>query len=176
MSTLTKIVITHDDLVNAAGRHLAGTRRCGVVLIERGSCSEIPDVIGWLATGHSILIECKMSLGDFRADRRKHFRRAPYRGMGSERWFLTPAGLLAPSDVPEKWGLMEYRGGRVYRIIYPTQLRENEYNHRVERRLLISELSTWQTVIGYQIDRSNGDSRWLDRHRMVKELIKEPTE
>ena len=45
---------------------------CGVVLTDMtSSSSETPDAIGWHNRG-SVLIECKVTRSDFKADQRKH--------------------------------------------------------------------------------------------------------
>ena len=63
-----------------------------------------------------------MSRSDFHRDKKKHFRRNPWQGMGQERWYLTPAGLLKPSDLPEDWGLAEVRGKVIRKIVTPPKL------------------------------------------------------
>lgn len=109
-------LFTHADLVAKAAAWL---RRNGwkVVLTElRTSSSEEPDAIGF-CSGASHLIECKVSRADFQADKKKFFRRNPKHGMGTMRSFLTPAGLVAPQELPENWGLLEARGRRVWRVV-----------------------------------------------------------
>lgn len=75
--------MTHEELCERARRWLAGTRRCEPVFSNAASCDEIPDAIGW--SSHygwrgSTVVECKTSVSDFYADRRK------YRGWRSLRW------------------------------------------------------------------------------------------
>lgn len=80
---------------------------CSVVISEMVSmASEHPDVIGF-NNSQSILIECKTSKSDFKADFKKHFRRKPDLGMGNFRFYLTKKGLLNIDEIPEKWGLIE---------------------------------------------------------------------
>ena len=56
---------------------------CSVIISEMVSMSsEQPDVIGF-NNSQSILIECKTSRSDFRADKKKHFRIKPDIGMGN---------------------------------------------------------------------------------------------
>ena len=87
---------------------------CGIVLSEQACVSgEVPDAIGWKGACRSIMVECKLSRADFLADRDKPFRQSPARGMGCERWYLTPAGLLSPEDLPQHWGLLGLRAGKV---------------------------------------------------------------
>jgi hypothetical protein len=97
--------ITHDELVARAVRWLS--KRCVVVLSECSAyCSNIiPDAIGWTARGNSILIECKVSVGDFYADRHKPGAQAGHR-IGAERFYMTPPGLLNPAVLTD-WGLLE---------------------------------------------------------------------
>lgn len=109
-------VLAHADLVLRAARWLRNTRGCSVVFTEF-ACSggEIPDAIGWQYQ-HSILVECKTSRSDFMADKNKPWRRMPELGMGLERYFMVPEGIITPTDLcgldarlqfaRSKWGLL----------------------------------------------------------------------
>lgn len=77
-----------------------------------------PDAIGWRNNGASILVECKASRSDFFADRKK-FHNVANCSMGSYRFYLTPAGLVRPAEVPEPWGLLEIHGARVHQVHRP---------------------------------------------------------
>lgn len=126
---------THADLVSAAAKWLQ--KKCPVVITELATIGEEPDAIGWRGT-YSILVECKAGMSDFYADRQKPFRADPSRGIGHQRFFLTPAGLVTPDKLPENWGLLEYDGKRV------KQVRESGYfeaaNARHEIGILLSTL------------------------------------
>lgn len=88
--------------------------RCGVILSEQACASgEMPDAIGWKRACHSVLVECKISRADFLADREKPFRQKSQLGMGCERYYLTPAGLLRPAELPTGWGLLEYHSRQI---------------------------------------------------------------
>ncbi len=103
--------MTHAQLVTKAVEWL---RRygCGIVLSEQACVSgEVPDAIGWKGVCRSVLVECKLTRSDFLADRAKPFRVNPETALGCERWYLTPAGLLSPEDLPRYWGLLELRAG-----------------------------------------------------------------
>lgn len=98
--------MTHAELVVIAERWLRNTRRCHVVLTEHhGGTLEIPDAIGFQC-GWPVQIECKASLADFRADRKKPCRRPEY-ALASERWYLAPKGLVPIAELPGGWGLLE---------------------------------------------------------------------
>jgi hypothetical protein len=85
-----------------------------VVLSEQACISgEMPDAIGWKRANHSVLVECKVTRADFLADRGKPFRAKPEQGVGSERFYLTPPGLVKVEELPVGWGLLELRRGRV---------------------------------------------------------------
>lgn len=136
--------VSHDTLVDAACRWLRGRGRCWVVLAERsGIGMEIPDAIGWGSRGHSTLVEAKISRADFFADAGKPHRRADT-GMGAERYYLTPVGLVGAQDIPAGWGWLEFRNGRV------TSRRKAEVRDlqpdacRREASLLVNELSRYQ--------------------------------
>ncbi len=108
--------MTHAELVKLAERWL-WRQGCGVVLREFSTTAtaEIPDAIGW-RSHTSILVECKVSRADFLADASKPFRKNPYAGVGRWRFYLTPPGLLRAEELPVGWGLLEVRGGRVFRV------------------------------------------------------------
>ena len=107
------MAITHERLVESAVDWLR-RYRCSIVLSEQ-SCAtgEIPDAIGWKAKCHSVIVECKVSRADFLADADKPFRRTPESGMGNERYYLAPAGLIRVEEIPKGWGLLELSGRSV---------------------------------------------------------------
>jgi len=132
--------MTHEKLVLRA---IAWLRRygCGVVLSEQ-SCSsgETPDAIGWKRACHSVVIECKISRADFLADREKPFRRKPELAMGCERYYLSPAELIKPEELPTGWGLLELRGREITQtVISPGKLRSAR-GFRYEMNLLLASL------------------------------------
>ena len=105
--------MTHAQLVGKAVAWLR-SYRCGVILSEQACVSgEMPDAIGWKRASHSVLVECKTSRADFLADRDKPFRQKQEIGLGCERFYLTPPGLLDPTELPPGWGLLECRKRKV---------------------------------------------------------------
>lgn len=105
--------MTHAQLVEKAVGWLRAYR-CGVILSEQACASgEMPDAIGWKRASHSVLIECKLSRADFLADRIKPFRQQQELGLGCERFYLTPPGLLQIKELPPGWGLLEVRRRKV---------------------------------------------------------------
>lgn len=97
--------MTHRDLVEISYRWVLTNGRVGVAFKELKSISEeIPDVIGF-DSWQSVLIECKVSRGDFLRDKNKRHR-AEGKGMGNWRFICCPAGLIKPEELPEKWGLI----------------------------------------------------------------------
>ena len=141
--------LTHKQLVEAAYKWVLKRGSCGVAFKELvTTSSEIPDVIGFGGWGHSVLIECKVSRSDFFADRQKPFRISG-RGMGKYRLFCTPVGLIKPSELPEKWGLLEVRDdGKAVAVIDTTRMRDDdgiqlnthEVNEASERAIMYSAL------------------------------------
>lgn len=112
--------MSHDELVGRAARWLKTRFGCGVVATElRCQSSEEPDAIGFRYGGTwSVLVEVKVSRSDFLADRKK--QRHHVRGMGQERWYLTPPGLVRPEELPDGWGLAE--ADKVIRVVkHPTR-------------------------------------------------------
>src|SRR5271166_5587669 len=102
--------MTHAQLVERAV-HWLRRYRCGVVLSEQACASgEMPDAMGWKKACHSVLVECKVTRADFLADRGKPFRQRPETGVGSERYYLAPRGLIGIEELPRGWGLLEVCG------------------------------------------------------------------
>lgn len=122
--------MTHEELVEIARRWLMrqyrsgapeGHSGCPVVITELstwGGYGEIPDAIGFsYSQMKSIIVECKASLSDFRADKGKVFRSpsCPDFGMGDQRYYLAPEGIILESELPEGWGLVEiHADGKTY--------------------------------------------------------------
>lgn len=132
--------MTHAALVRIAVQWLR-SYRCGVVLSEQACISgEMPDAIGWKRACHSVLIECKVSRADFLADRCKPFRQKSELGVGNERFYLVPASLICPEELPPGWGLLEYRSRKVT-IVRPSKknLRSPE-GFLCEMNLLLASL------------------------------------
>jgi hypothetical protein len=132
--------MTHSHLVEKAVRWLRWYR-CGVVLSEQACVSgEMPDAIGWKQACHSVLVECKVTRADFLADRDKPFRRKPEKGVGSERFYLTPPALVKIEDLPAEWGLLELRRGRVAMVHPSAKNLRTATGFRCEMNLLLASL------------------------------------
>jgi hypothetical protein len=132
--------MTHAQLVEKAVRWLRHYR-CGVVLSEQACVSgETPDAIGWKRQCHSVLVECKVTRGDFLADRAKPFRLKPEKGVGNERFYLTPAGLVKREELPAGWGLLEVRGRTVEMVLAAEKNLRLASGFRSEMNLLLASL------------------------------------
>ena len=132
--------MTHEQLVTRA---VAWLRRygCGVVLSEQSCASgETPDAIGWKRACHSVVVECKVSRADFLADREKPFRQKQNLGMGCERFYVAPAGLIAGSELPAGWGLLELRGREVRLVTPSSKDLRSARGFRREMNLLLASL------------------------------------
>lgn len=132
--------MTHEKLVKAA---VAWLRRygCGVVLSEQSCASgETPDAIGWKRACHSVVVECKISRADFLADADKTFRMKPEKGMGCERFYLAPAGLISVNEVPPGWGLLELRGRELIELLAGSKTMRTAVGFRYEMNLLLASL------------------------------------
>jgi len=116
--------ITHTSLIERARKWLATTHgnkfACGVVLAEyKCYAPEIPDVIGFNAH-HSILIECKVTRTDFKADKHKAHRHYLKR-LGNYRYFLTLPHVACAEDIDNGWGLLYATDKRIIEV------KESEY-------------------------------------------------
>ena len=132
--------MTHAQLVQQAVRWLRAYR-CGVVLSEQACASgEMPDAIGWKRASHSVLVECKISRADFLADREKPWRQKPEVGVGCERFYLAPAGLLRPEELPTGWGLLECRNRDIAKVKSSAKNLRTATGFRYEMNLLLASL------------------------------------
>jgi len=132
--------MTHAQLVEKAVRWLR-RYRCGVVLSEQACISgEMPDAIGWKQASHSVLVECKVTRADFLIDRAKPFRKKPEKGVGSERFYLTPAGLIKVEELPAGWGLLELCRGRIEMVLASAKNLRSATGFRYEMNLLLASL------------------------------------
>jgi len=112
--------MTHAQLVKLAESWLRRCYRCGVILSEQAcSSGEVPDVIGWKGQCRSVVVECKVSRADFLADAQKPWRRDPNQALGCERLYLAHSGLIAPSELPAGWGLLECRARNIEMVVKP---------------------------------------------------------
>ena len=132
--------MTHAQLVEKAVRWLRAYR-CGVVLSEQACASgEMPDAIGWKRACHSVLVECKVTRADFLADRAKPFRQKPEKGVGRERFYLTPPGLIKTEELPAGWGLLECRRGGIEMRQASAKNLRTAAGFRYEMNLLLASL------------------------------------
>ena len=114
--------VQHTLLVRKAVEWLRHAYRCGIILSEQYCATgEIPDAIGWKGQCRSVVVECKVSRADFLMDARKDFRLRPELGLGCERLYMAPAGIIAPQELPPWWGLLEYSRKQVQLAVKPAR-------------------------------------------------------
>jgi hypothetical protein len=132
----------HGDLVAKAVDWLRHSCHCGIILSEQYCATgEVPDAIGWKGLCRSVVIECKVSRADFLADASKSFRLKPQEGLGCERLYLAPAGLIAPSELPKDWGLLEVARGKVKLVLKPGKRNQrSQVGLMKEMNLLLASL------------------------------------
>jgi len=134
------VLMTHAKLLLMAVEWLR-RYRCGVVLSEQACVSgEMPDAIGWKRTCHSVLVECKASRPDFLADRDKPFRLKPETGVGCERYYLAPRGLIRVEELPSGWGLLEVCRREIQKARPSAKNLRSEIGFRYEMNLLLASL------------------------------------
>ena len=132
--------MTHGQMVERAVRWLRGYR-CGVVLSEQACVSgEMPDAIGWKRASHSVLVECKVTRADFLVDRGKPFRLKPEQGVGCERFYLTPPGLVRVEELAAGWGLLEMRRGQTEMVKGSAKNLRTATGFKYEMNLLLASL------------------------------------
>jgi len=115
--------------------------RCGVVLSEQACASgEMPDAIGWKKKCHSVVVECKVSRGDFLADSTKPWRRQPETGVGGERYYLAPHGMIRVDELPSGWGLLEVSGREIEKVKPSAKNLRSTVGFQYEMNLLLASL------------------------------------
>lgn len=136
--------MTHAELVERAGRWLRNTCRCKLVILEPKpwNCHEHVDAIGWTPEGESIVVECKVSLTDFKSDWNKPWRRNSI-GMGFRRYYLTPPYLLTRQNQTWKTstlgaGLLEVHG-RCVKVVCEADYRQL-HDFTAETNLLVAHI------------------------------------
>ena len=142
--------MTHDDLVRRGADWLRKNHhyryRSQIVLTEFVTyADETPDVFG-MSESHTNLIECKVSLADFKADMKKRCR-GKVAHLGNWRMYLCPAGLIPIELVPADWGLLYCHDKKITIEKHPLDhnepdVRAAEYHilYSIARRALIDGL------------------------------------
>lgn len=131
--------MTHEQLVSMARKWLVRGRQCSVVLTEtQAQSGEVPDAIGWRGQ-FSILIECKTSRADFRRDLDKWYRNSGF-GIGQQRFFMAPQGVIPTHELPEGWGLLEVSGNVVRTVVEHSLVYLDEKRAAAEVPLLVAAL------------------------------------
>lgn len=135
-------VIKHSQLVDRAVEWLRHRYRCGIILSEQYCATgEIPDAIGWKGFCRSVVIECKVSRTDFLADAGKQFRLKPEEGLGCERIYMAPAGLISEDELPHGWGLLECTRNETRLVAKPKRINQRtQIGMMKEMNLLLASL------------------------------------
>lgn len=127
--------LTHAKLVELAAKWLRA-KRFPVVITEIAGQREEPDALGFKGNSLTAIVECKAERGDFLSDKKKSFRRNPTAGMGDERYYMAPEGLIKPDELPAGWGLIEVNSrGKARLIVRPIRMKKN---WRPEMGIMIS--------------------------------------
>jgi len=126
-----KSIVLHTELVALAGRWLAKGCKIAVTEVQTYS-TELPDCFGWqngqihwlndeyvakeVGFIFTTLVEVKVSRSDFLADFKKPHRLVQKDGMGNYRYYCCPDGMIKPDELPENWGLLYERNGKIKSI------------------------------------------------------------
>jgi len=100
----------------------------------------MPDALGWKQACHSVLVECKVTRSDFLADRAKPFRQKSEKGVGNERFYLAPPGMIKVEELPAGWGLLQIQRGRVEMLHASAKNLRSATGFRYEMNLLLASL------------------------------------
>jgi len=132
----------HAQLVTRAAEWLRRRYKCGISLSEQYCATgEVPDVIAWKGFCKSVLVECKVTRADFLADANKPFRQKQEDGMGCQRFYMAPADVIRPNELPKHWGLLELKGREVQMAVKPGRVDlRSEVGLMKEMNLLLASL------------------------------------
>lgn len=122
------ITLNHRTLCEIGAKFLkrsysANGHGCHITIIESACYGENPDVIGYrhgmeavrmigertYTVGFdvgTVVLEAKVSRGDFLRDIKKKHRHTPEEGVGRWRYIICPENLIKPDEVEPKWGLI----------------------------------------------------------------------
>jgi len=148
------LTTTHSQLIKKAERWCYSNTlyrnkyKCNIVFRELVSwCRETPDLLAW-ARGHvtSLLIEVKVSRGDFLADKKKFYRRTPEeQGMGNFRFYCSPYNLIKAEELPTNWGLLYLsKTGKRILLIKPAEYQKA--NLKEEYKFLLSVVKRFKAT------------------------------
>ena len=109
--------LTHRGLCDVAVKWLKrtasnGGHGCHVAVseVQSGWSGEIPDAIGFRATGDhtdgSVVVEVKVSRADYLSDKKKPHRNGQTMGLGNWRYYLCPTDLIKAEELPDNFGLL----------------------------------------------------------------------
>lgn len=129
--------MTHDELCQRAAKWLRRKHYCTVLTTKPCIMTdEQPDVIGWVGRGVSWVIEVKVSRSDFLRDSKKPHRDGA--GMGDNRYYLAPVGVINPEELKNGWGLLEWDGSKIVEKVSAVNLNGRQKDSREEICRLVS--------------------------------------
>lgn len=140
------INISHKELIKHAKNWVWKRERCKIVITEMVTqAGEVPDIIGWQNGYNSVLIECKISVTDLRADSKKTFRMFKETGIGNFRYYCFPERLYdiltdkyVLDKIPIEWGIIILTDNNKIRQKRPALYLEAD--KRKETNILISAM------------------------------------
>lgn len=133
--------MTHRKLCFIAAKFLRSKgiqpfHKCQYSVCELERIGECPDAFGW-GGSTTQLIEVKISRSDYLSDKKKLWRANSNMGIGKYRSYLCPDGLISPKEIPDNWGLLYFKKGKIVIVKQPLP---QESNHIEELNLLTSIL------------------------------------
>jgi hypothetical protein len=148
---------------------------CHITIIEAACYGENPDVIGYrhgmetetvigdriYTSGYDIgtvVLEAKVSRGDFLRDTKKKHRNMPETGVGRWRYIICPEKLIQPDEVEPKWGLLWVtKAGHVKVISGALAIEKKTYipYEGAKPRKLINRLELKANFEQYRFDHRN---------------------
>mgnify|MGYP004721831543 CR=1 FL=1 len=180
------MALTHAELCERARHWLVNRARCRFAFAEF-SCRlpEIPDAIGFRNSEccDALVIECKTSRADFLADRKKPHRQ-PGCGLGAYRWFMAEPGIIMPTDLPEKWGLLLVKGRTIHvaagaepgRTYWPPETdvwRHGDRREYPERIVMFSMLTRLQIGIGAQDFQFHAGASYREKQNAIPAMARD---
>lgn len=191
--------LTHKSLCDIAVRWLMRANsskghgcQFAVSEVATGGWGEIPDAIGFRTDSvyhGSIVVEVKMSRSDFLADFKKAHRNGEIDAVGNWRYYLCPADVIKPEDIPPKWGLLYVnKRGHIKHIVSAfisgsyydqrTWLEENRFDANTNREMylmakLLSRLGDVEKYNSMLKEANNRASHFAKQLERIRERDRE---
>lgn len=128
-------------------------------------CQAGEQVDVWGTNGYnSTIIEVKVSHEDFLRDQKKYWRSKEAEETGHQtgnyRYYLCPADIISPEELPEGWGLLYWTGFYITKVVPAKKLITQNHNDLMYLTSIMTRVNVRHQVFNFR-DLSNKRKRKL---------------